>query len=136
MAKLVTRLARDQVGQGQAVPFSELVEPNKLYQFLFIDFHYLQNQSFPNIANIKSTKSNYFKFFKNYEAQKQIGGKKKNCSKFTKYLYTFKIQLVFNQKRVVFHWNMAVFHWNLVIFHGKNVVFYWKIGLFLFFNIW
>ena len=37
---------------NQAVTFSELGKPNKLNQFSFIDFLYLQNQSFPNIADI------------------------------------------------------------------------------------
>ena len=44
---------------NQAVTFSELGKPNKLNQFSFIDFLYLQNQSFPNIADIQSIKSNY-----------------------------------------------------------------------------
>ena len=35
----------------QAVSFSKLVKPNKFFQFSFLDFLYLQNQSFPNTAD-------------------------------------------------------------------------------------
>ena len=38
------------------------------------------------VYTLKVSKSNYFKCFKYYKAQKQIGRKKKNCSKYTKYL--------------------------------------------------
>ena len=68
---------------------------------------------------------------------------KKNCSKYTKYLYIFsKYKLCFIEKGLLFveTWQffneIGCFSLKTGHFSWKNVVFHWKIGLLLFFNIW
>ena len=104
----------------QAVSFSKLVKPNKFFQFSFLDFLYLQNQSFPNIADIQSIKSNYFKCFKNQKAQKQIVVKKKNCSKYTKYLKIFIEKWLFFFKNFLFFIEKWLFFLKSGIYSLKN----------------